>query len=75
MSSDIFSRLPWTKQDITITITATTKTIHVHPYSQKFETVEEAIKFHLQELQGRIELLGSHHIQVSTFEFCYKQLD
>jgi len=62
-SADPFGKLPWTAQDFSCQINATTKSIHVHPYSEKFGSTEEAIKFHNQELQGRLELLGKDHVQ------------
>jgi tetratricopeptide (TPR) repeat protein len=49
-----------------ISLSATTKSIRVLPYTQTYQKVEDAIAFYKHELKARLELLGPSHIQVAN---------
>ena len=65
-NSNWLSKIPITTSDVVISLTATTKSIQVIPYTQTYEKVEDAITFYKQELKARLELLGNNHIQVAN---------
>ena len=65
-SSNWINRIPLTLNDVVISISATTKSIQVIPYTQTYDKADDAITFYKQELKARLELVGPNHIQVAN---------